>query len=189
MKFLADEMCGDINRWLRMLGYDTTIPQDHPNNDGTTPNDDEIIEICIHTHRILISKDFEIIQKMNLKSEKLQNSAENFAKDFDLEHLDKDITPCILLRSTDIQENLSEIHKKFKIEMDYNIVDARCPKCNAVLEKILDPREIEDHIPPSVFEFHSDFWKCSNSDCGQYFWKGTHLDRIKQTLKSIQEKD
>ena len=194
LKFLSDEMCGDINRWLRMLGYDSTIPQDHPKQDGSTPNDDEIIEICLSTHRILISKDYEIIKKLNQKTEKSLKFDKKFISRFGIEEESgKDSKtstfPCILLRSTGITENLSEIHKKFNIQLSYGIDKARCPKCNSILQKIQNPEEFKEKIPPSVYKFHTQFWKCSNSECGQLFWKGTHIERILETLKRVQKKD
>jgi uncharacterized protein len=190
MKFLADEMCGDINRWLRILGYDTILPQDHPMKDGSIPNDDEIIKICLNTYRILISKDYEIIKKMKMKTKKFQEVDENFVENFGIIRqkyaIDK-IYPCILLRSTDLSENLSRIYDRFKIELQYNIDKARCPKCNGILRKVDHPEDFKENIPPSVYKYHSDYWMCSNSECGQLFWKGTHLDRIKETLNSIQK--
>ncbi len=172
-----------------MLGYDSTSPQDHPKEDGTTPNDDEIIEICLSSFRILISKDFEIVKKMREKTDKNLKNQKNFTEKFDITpSLDKKY-PCVLLRSTEITENLSVINSYFDIQLEYNIELARCPKCNSNLQKIQNAEDFKDRIPPSVFAYHTLFWKCSNSKCGQVYWRGTHLDRIKKTLKSVQKKD
>jgi uncharacterized protein with PIN domain len=192
VKFIVDEMCGDINRWLRMLGYDSTSPQDHPNHDGSTPNDDKIVEICISTNRILISKDYEIIKKMHEKTDKELKTDTLFVSRFEISHngkknRKKQMYPCLLLHSTDIAENLSKIHKYFKIRLEYDIYNARCPKCNTKIQKINNPDNYKNRIPPSVFEYHSDFWECSNPKCGQIFWKGTHIERIIRTLNSIQK--
>ena len=192
MKFLSDEMCGDINRWLRMLGYDSTLPQDHPNIDGSVPNDDEIIEICLSTYCILISKDYEIIKKMTMKTDKNLKTDSLFTSRFRIpynveKHQKTRVYPCILLRSTDISENLSKIHTIYSIRLEYDINKARCPKCNAQIQKIENSDKYKDSIPPGVFEYHTDFWECSNLLCGQIFWKGTHLERIIQTLKNIQK--
>lgn len=190
LKFLTDEMCGDINRWLRMLGYDTTSPLNHPNLEGNVPNDDEIIKICLATHRILISKDVEIIKKMSEKSAKISKIEKDFNSKFAIKQLHKKPTyPCILLKSTDLTTNLSKIRDYFDIQLEYDIDKTRCPKCNFKLQKIENPEEFKENIPESVYKYHTEFWKCSNSDCGKIFWKGTHLERIVQTLKSIQKKD
>lgn len=193
MKFLCDEMCGDINRWLRMLGYDSTSPQDHPNQDDSTPNDDEIIEICLSTYRILISKDYEIIKKMKMKTEKNLKSNQEFTSRFisspTTQNGNKNcIFPCLLLRSTEIIDNLAMISNNFNIRLGYDINNARCPKCNGNLCSIRNPEEFKRQIPPSVFNYHSEFWKCDNSDCQQLFWKGTHLERIKKTLEDVKIK-
>jgi uncharacterized protein with PIN domain len=190
MKFLADEMCGDINRWLRILGYDTILPQDYLMEDGSIPNDDEIIDICLKTYRILISKDFEIIKKMKMKIKKKQEKDANFVANFGIERKQyeiEEIDPCLLLRSTDLMENLFKIYEHFNIELEYDIERVRCPKCNKLLEKVKHPELYKEEIPPSVYEYHSDYWICSNSECGQLFWQGTHLDRIKKTLNRIQK--
>lgn len=175
-----------------MLGYDSILPQDHPNDDGSIPDDDEIIRICLSTNRILISKDYEIIKKMKMKTEKNLKLDPQFLIRYGINwSLGEDgtisVNPYLLLRSTDITLNLSEIYQKFKIHLEYNIENARCPKCNATLQKVQDPSEYKDRIPPSVYKYHNYFWKCSNSTCSQLFWKGTHIERIIQTLKSIQK--
>jgi len=183
-------MCGDINRWLRMLGYDTISPVDHPNPDGTTPNDDEIIKICFATHRILISKDVEIIKKMREKSEKKIKNDTEFHSKFEIKQIHETaIFPCLLLKSTDLRVNLSEIRLNYQILLEYDIDAARCPKCNFHLQKIQNAVDFKELIPANVYNYHKEFWKCSNFECGQIFWKGTHLERIIQTLQSIQKKD
>ncbi len=190
LKFFTDEMCGDITRWLRMLGYDTVSPVDHPNTDGSSPNDDEIIKICFATHRILISKDVEIIKKMKEKSEKLTMVDKKFLLKFEVvPSQEPPLYPCLLLKSTDLTNNLSEIGKYFLIHFEYNSNTARCPKCNFHLQKIKNPKDFIDFIPANVYKYHKKFWKCSNSECGKIFWKGTHLERIIQTLKNIQKND
>ncbi|MBN2157560.1 MAG: hypothetical protein JW776_16050 [Candidatus Lokiarchaeota archaeon] len=192
MKFLTDEMCGKVLRWLRILGYDTTSPKDHPNEDGITPNDDQIIRICVSTYRILISKDAEIIRKMQEITEKNLKTESNFIQKFHIPEYSRinsgnQFYPCLLLRSDEIGINMAEIYLHFHIELEYGIEIARCPKCNSILQKITKPNVDRDKIPSSVYEYHSDFWQCSNKNCGKYFWIGTHFERITETLKTIKD--
>lgn len=191
MKFFTDEMCGDITRWLRILGYNTCSPKDYQNKtDGTIPDDDKIIEICLSTFRILITKDYEITKKMKMQFDKTLENKRNFLVNYsiDINSLEHPWYPCLLLRSNNLNDNLTEIHKNFNIELDYGMEAARCPKCNSILQEVPKLNIDETQIPPNVYKYHSIFWVCSRPECGQYFWKGTHFERIQTQLKTIKER-
>mgnify|MGYP000114833124 CR=1 FL=1 len=56
IRFLADEMNGDIARWLRIMGFDCLYI--------TGKNlDNKLIEICLNENRILLTSDKELYLK------------------------------------------------------------------------------------------------------------------------------
>jgi len=71
MKFLTDEMEGNLTRWLRFLGYDTRYAKDYEISYGSPVSDDDLIEQCFLEHRILISRDREMIKKFKKRYEKI----------------------------------------------------------------------------------------------------------------------
>lgn len=56
---------------------------------------------------------------------------------------------------------------------------ARCGRCNGALERVPAGAARPDYAPaPGEF----DCWRCA--DCGQWFWKGSHWDRVRETLRA-----
>ena len=50
----------------------------------------------------------------------------------------------------------------------------RCSVCNG---RIVAAETAPEHAPDDV----GTVWQCG--DCGQYFWKGSHWDRVRETLR------
>lgn len=184
MKFLADEMCGNLSRWLRMLGYDTTYAKDYESVEENPVKDKTIIEICLNQRRILISRDREMIEIMAHRFLKLANINNKIHFDFDMHQFaNKFNSPCLLLKSQDIITNLKEIRGKFNITLNYDINKTRCPQCNSLITRIEKKKSVKALIPIKVFEFHDKFWRCKNSECGKIYWMGTHFKDILGTLE------
>lgn len=190
MKFLADEMLGDLCRWLRMLGYDTTYAKDYEEKYGKSDpeisvKDSELIQECFEQYRILITRDHEMVAIMENKFKKMmEENPENYPF-FEIPPNLKVIPPCLLLESADLLGQLIEIRKKFKIRLDYTTDFARCPKCNSNIRKIDEKSDYKDKIPESVYNYHSEFWICSNPECRQIYWRGTHFNDILEKLKEV----
>jgi uncharacterized protein with PIN domain len=55
---------------------------------------------------------------------------------------------------------------------------AYCGTCNGPVEGVA-PEESTPEYAPDARE--TDVWRCRH--CGQYFWKGSHWDRVKETLR------
>lgn len=55
----------------------------------------------------------------------------------------------------------------------------RCGRCNAVLERVTDGPT--PGYAPEVAE--TLVWRCS--DCGQYFWRGSHWADVQERLQSL----
>jgi uncharacterized protein with PIN domain len=78
----------------------------------------------------------------------------------------------ILIHSSDIENQLAEM-ARFGIILKIN--PKRCTICNAPLR--LDPNL---SVPKEV-------WRCQ--ECGKGYWKGTHWQRIEETLEKIRHQE
>ena len=59
---------------------------------------------------------------------------------------------------------------------------SRCGRCNAPVEPLSDGSETPEYAPePS----ETPQWRCTA--CGQVFWKGSHWERVRETLSGIDE--
>lgn len=185
MKFLADEMCGAVCRWLRLLGYYTKFAKDYEDTYGTPVLDSDLLNECFKDHLILVSKDQEMVMRMKARYKQVFKDDAELRNKFDLKGADKKLTPAILLNDSDVLVNLRSIYEMFHIRTEYNADLARCSNCNAKLQKIEDPESYESEIPERVFEYHSEFWRCTNAACGKLYWKGTHFTEIEEKLEMI----
>ncbi|MCS7171201.1 MAG: Mut7-C RNAse domain-containing protein [Aquificaceae bacterium] len=86
----------------------------------------------------------------------------------------------LLLPKDEWKVQLCLIVKHFSIEPALKL--NRCYHCNSELNPV-DREEVKDRIPPAVYIFGQDFTLCPN--CGKVYWKGSHHDALRQTLKEI----
>ncbi len=83
----------------------------------------------------------------------------------------------ILLHSRHIEGQLSELYNN-GLELKLPSQPERCSVCNGCVDRIaLDLRP--EHAPDTV----SDIWQCR--ECDQYFWKGSHWERIQETIDTV----
>lgn len=59
---------------------------------------------------------------------------------------------------------------------------SRCSKCNGEVEKV-ERKEVECEVPEKVYELNDEFWHCSR--CDQYYWKGSHWEKIMKKIDEI----
>jgi len=88
-------------------------------------------------------------------------------------------TESLLLESRDVRDQLRELQ-----EAGYDLTLARepvrCGQCNGRLNAV-DP---DDPTPLSVPDPDAEsVWQCR--DCGQYFWRGSHWDDVRETLAAL----
>ncbi|WP_253738666.1 Mut7-C RNAse domain-containing protein [Halohasta salina] len=83
----------------------------------------------------------------------------------------------ILLTARDVDEQLTELHAH-EIEIELSTHPERCSVCNGRVERI-DPAQRPDHAPDSV----SQIWQCEA--CDHHFWKGSHWERVRETIATI----
>lgn len=86
----------------------------------------------------------------------------------------------ICLESRNVEDQLGELAAA---GVDLSLADepAFCGRCNGPLERVDATASMPEYVPDSI---ESDVWVCR--DCGQYFWRGSHWDRVAETLSRIQ---
>lgn len=85
----------------------------------------------------------------------------------------------VLLTQLEIEDQLTELHEA---GFDLTVADepSNCGRCNGDLLQV-DPDTETPAYAPNPSEFAC--WRCRS--CGQLFWKGTHYERMKETLEAI----
>jgi len=153
--FFVDAMLGNIAKKLRLMGYDSKYLADI--------EDGELINQAKKDHRIIISRDEDLIRK----SLKLGIEAIFVKNKKEIEQF-RDIVK---------KSNL----KKFEINGDR----ARCPKCNSKTESA-DKKNIYKKIPNKVLEYNDKFWECKV--CDKIFWEGTHIQNLQKFVGELNER-
>lgn len=77
------------------------------------------------------------------------------------------------VESKDLEGQLKDVISHFNLKINFP-KNTRCPVCNGILEKTeKGPEGIKSDV----------FWKCQ--DCGKYYWKGSHWDKILKTIERV----
>ena len=119
--------------------------------------DDELVNIAIGEERILITRDKDLV----IRAEKKR-------------------IPTIQIQSADLTNQIETVLKN--ISIDENRFFSRCTLCNAPVKKV-EKKSVKSKIPEKVFLNKDLFWYCSN--CDKYYWKGSHYDKILDTISEI----
>ncbi|WP_081704374.1 MULTISPECIES: Mut7-C RNAse domain-containing protein [unclassified Natrinema] len=85
----------------------------------------------------------------------------------------------LLLDSRAVDEQLAELDAA---GLDLTLADEpdTCGRCNGPLEPVEQAVSTPEYAPePSAV----DVWRCR--DCGQHFWRGSHWDRVAETLSRV----
>jgi len=131
MKFLCDQMLGNLSRWLRFFGFDTYyISRDI--------NDEELLKIAEIENRVLITRDKELTiraRKRNLKnicikSINLDDQLKHVLKDVDIDD-NKFLSKCSICNSILLKINKHDFKDKIPIKIFNNLDDFLfCKFCN-----------------------------------------------------------
>jgi len=146
--FILDGMLGNLARWLRIAGFDSTYFRDL--------EDDHLLEETMGSSRILLTRDRELNQralKLGLR--------------------------VIYVESEEVKTQLS--HLKTELGLELSASNSRCPRCNGLL-KVTPKAEVQGLVPEESFNAFDEFWVCR--DCSRAYWKGSHWERIRETLGS-----
>ncbi len=87
----------------------------------------------------------------------------------------------ILLESRDVEDQLAELAAA-GVALTLAAEPAFCGRCNGRLEGVEPPASTPEYAPDPA-EVES--WRCRR--CGQYFWRGSHWDRVAKTLSAIRQ--
>ena len=87
----------------------------------------------------------------------------------------------ILLKCRETEAQLAELLEA-GVELELEAEPIYCGACNGRLEGA-DPTESLPEYAPDLED--AAVWRCR--DCGQCFWKGSHWDRVGETLTRVRE--
>jgi uncharacterized protein with PIN domain len=155
MKFVCDQMFGTLAKWLRLCGFDTYYEKENI-------NDDDILEVASREHRVILSRDRELI----LRAEKRR-------------------IPAYPIQSHEVIDQLVEVLSKTNQSIDETFVFSRCSVCNHLLQPV-GKKDVIDLLPPKVAETKETYWQCPS--CERVYWQGTHYEKIKKTILNIEKK-
>jgi hypothetical protein len=83
----------------------------------------------------------------------------------------------VLLREREVTDQLRELREAgFTLALDDE--PARCGACNGPVASVESDVERPEYAPDA-----GTAWRCR--DCGQWFWKGSHWDRVAETLAGL----
>ena len=122
--------------------------------------DDELLDIANNEKRTIISRDKELI----IRGKK------------------KNLTT-IEVKTTYLDEQLQQVLKFILI--DEKIILSRCTLCNTILETRAKS-SVKGKVPKKIFENNDKFWFCST--CNNYYWKGSHYEKIINKIDEIKKK-
>ena len=117
--------------------------------------DNELIQLSQTEDRILLTRDKELSKRKGLN--------------------------VLYVHSDQLELQLKQVIEKFDLKLGTSAF-FRCPECNYLLHEI-DKALVVDKVPKGVFEHQEEFWVCEN--CKQYYWQGTHYDKIKTRLEGL----
>jgi hypothetical protein len=87
-----------------------------------------------------------------------------------------------LVKTERLKDQLSEILKGLKLDINGDMMFSRCIICNVELEHI-DKEKARSKVPEYVFDTQDNFIACPK--CKRIYWSGTHWGNVAQTLKEI----
>jgi len=88
----------------------------------------------------------------------------------------------ILIKSTDLKEQLKEFSKVTKLHFDERYSFSRCPECNTNIENI-EKEKVKNIVPQFVYDTMNTFSYCPH--CKKAYWQGTHYNKLIKELKNI----
>jgi uncharacterized protein with PIN domain len=89
------------------------------------------------------------------------------------------VTSGMLVRANDADAQLAEVLRRFRLA-DRITSPGRCAACNGELVPTAKA-DVPVPIPPRTAAWRDDYWLCR--DCGQLFWEGTHVERLRRRVE------
>ncbi|SEV83592.1 Mut7-C RNAse domain-containing protein [Natrinema salifodinae] len=85
----------------------------------------------------------------------------------------------ISLESRDVEAQLAELAAA-GVDLSLAADPAFCGRCNGPLDRVDSDVSTPEYAPDPA---ETEIWVCR--DCGQYFWRGSHWDRVAETLSRV----
>jgi len=89
------------------------------------------------------------------------------------------VDDAILLESREVEDQLRELAAS-GIDLSPADDPAFCGRCNGSLEPVSETASTPGYAPSPSSER---IWRCQ--DCSQHFWRGSHWDRVAETLARV----
>lgn len=120
--------------------------------------DNELIRRAVTEGRTLLTSDIELYRRA------VANGADAF-----------------LVKGRTEAERLARIAERFKIGLNVDAANSRCPTCNSTIRPI-GKEQVRSRVPPSTSRIFNEFWECTNSKCRKIYWQGSHWKKINEHL-------
>jgi hypothetical protein len=148
LRFVLDVHLGRLASYLRMLGFDTLYRNDL--------DDPEIERIAKSEHRIVLTRDRQILKRSGIG------------------------IGC-LIRSADSKEQLAQVAKRYPLASRAKSF-TRCLRCNGKIRSV--PKEnILELLEPLTVKYYNEFFQCES--CERVYWKGSHYDRMMRIIGEL----
>ena len=121
-------------------------------------NDDGLLVAAIKENRILLTRDKQLHERCK-----------------------KYNVTSIYILGNSIVEKLGYLDKKLGIALTPS--SSRCSQCNSEIKPI-KKESIKNQVPVNSYMHYDEFWVCES--CGKIFWKGSHWNKILETLNLVQ---
>jgi uncharacterized protein with PIN domain len=121
-------------------------------------NDSELLSKAATDSRVLLTRDEELYRRAVAKN--LQ---------------------AILVTGKKEEERLAQVASSFHISLRMEMSQTKCPECGTDVEPVLK-KDVLDQVPTTSLKLYNEFWRCENPTCQKIYWKGSHWNRIQQTL-------
>jgi len=120
-------------------------------------DDPELVERAVAEDRVILTRDRRLTERRRARN-----------------HL--------LIRSEVVDQQVRQVLDELGVRPDPDRLLRRCPLCNAPLQR-LPADEARARVPPWVARTQTDFRDCP--DCGRVYWRGTHVDRMRERLAGM----
>lgn len=120
-------------------------------------DDDEIVRISKREKRIVLTRDKGVLKH-------------------------NDVSHGYWLRNSDPKKQLTEVIARLQLQNSIRAF-TRCSNCNGGLRSITK-EEIGDRLKSETLDCFEHFWECRG--CGNIYWQGSHYDKIREWVKTIE---
>jgi uncharacterized protein with PIN domain len=148
LRFIADAHLGGLAQLLRLAGFDTRYDNHFP--------DDEIEQLALAEHRVVLTRDRELLKRRALVHGCYVRS----------------LQPDAQWREVAGRLGLAHHVRPFRL----------CLMCNAPL-RAASAEELGGRVPEGVLERHERFVTCDV--CRRVFWEGSHWKRMRARIEEL----